>query len=996
MVMACAGADPARATPAPQLMDAYVHSVWTTENGLPQNSVYAMVQSRDGFLWLGTDEGLVRFDGLRFVVYDRSNTPALVDQSVFALHEGRDGSLWTGTDRGGLTRLKGGQFSHYGTDKGLPAARVQAITDGASGTLWVGLRGAGLARLAGDRFELFGTREGLSSNNVLSVFEDTRGQLWVGTDRGLDRFENGRFVASEGSSQLAAGGVRAIYEDTSRRLWIGVVGGEMDETRVAAGGLSVYENGRFRRVRQPAGLPSGGVTSMVEDADGSLWLGTPGGGIARVRQGRYESWSHVGTQAADMVYALARDREGGLWIGTQPGGLHRLHSSAFRTHTKKDGLVDEVVESLFEDRHGTVWVGTHGGVCRRNGTRLTCLTSADGLADNRVNAIAEDADGTVWLGTASGLNRVQNGTITRYTTRDGLPADNINALLRDRSGVLWVGTWGGGVAQLDQNRFEGQATNASGRYVNVLYQGSTGPVWIGTTQGLSYVANGMITDATETLGMPTAVEAVYEDADRQVWIGTRRDGLFRYAAGRLTQYTVQHGLFDNLVGTILEDGDGNFWFTCNKGIFRISRRQLLEFAEGTRRSVESRAFDTADGMKNRECNFGQGRWKTRDGRLWFATVGGVVVVDPVRVALNPVPPRVSIEGMLADGAMLAAPDLRHIAFGTGRFEFQFVGISFTAPARVRYRYKIDGYDEGWVDGRDARVASYTKLPPGAYRFQVIAANSEGVWNAEGASLEFTIAGPIWRRPWFAASILGLSAALVVLIGQRRVTALRRQQATQAEFSRQLISSQENERRRLAGELHDGIGQHLLIINNWAKLAVESPESLERATSLLNVIAETATLSIRDIRTITHELQPYELEHIGLEGAIHAMLARIGDVSGVSFTTNIEPIEDVVTSEAAIHVYRIVQEAANNTIRHSKATEASVAIRRTRFGAELQVSDNGCGFTHGAKSDPVRSGGFGLRSLAARARLLGGTHRIDTRPGEGTRVSVTIYASKQLA
>jgi ligand-binding sensor domain-containing protein/signal transduction histidine kinase len=989
LIAVCGGAAvPALALDPSHAIDRYVHQAWTTDQGLPQNSIYAIVQTRDGYLWLGTDEGLVRFDGLRFTVFDRTNTPAITDPFVFTLHEAQDGSLWAGTDRGGLVRYRDGRFSRYDAAHGLPSARVQAIASDARGTLWVGLRGAGLARLTGDRVTTFSTRDGLSSDNVLALLVDSAGTLWIGTDAGLDRFEGGRFVHIPTSDGLPPGGVRAIHEDRSRQLWIGILGGALG-ARVHDGALCVRRGERFDVVSTGADLPSIGVMSILDDRDGNLWLGTAGGGIVRFHDGRFESWLLADTPSDDMVYALAEDREGSLWVGTQPGGLHRLRNSRFVTYAKRDGLTDEVIESLLEDRHGVMWVGTHaGGVCTLEGRAPTCRTTKDGLAHNRVNAMVEDPDGSVWLGTEGGLNRLRGRTTARYTSIDGLPVDHVNALLRDRAGQLWIGTWGGGLARMTGGRIDRPA-GATGRYVNVLYQRRSDEVWIGTTEGLSIWTGERIIDATGQLGMPAAVEAIYEDRDGYVWIGTRRDGLFLYKDGRLTQYTTQSGLYDNLVGTLLEDGNGYFWMTCNKGIFRVSRQELLDVAAGRRATVASRVFDTADGMKNRECDFGQGRWKGRDGRLWFATVGGVAVIDPARLASDSEPARMRIEQLAVDGDELATDPPPTLGYGKRHVEFRFVGLSLSAPSRVRYRYRLEGFDGDWIDGGDSRTAHYTNLPPGPYRFRVTASNGDGMWSPDPALLAFTVASPIWHRPWFALTLFGLVIVGVLVVGQVRVGRLRRAQALQAEFSRQLISSQENERKRFAGELHDGIGQQLLIIGNWARLALNPSPASDQSRSSLQMITDTAAESIREIRALTRELQPYNIEHVGLRDALETMLQRMGEASGVPFTTDIDATDDALPADGGINLYRIVQEAANNIVKHAEASNAHVMLKLRAHSIHLSIADDGRGLRPGALDGSTEGGGFGLRSLAARTRLLGGRHYIESKPGAGTTIIVEV-------
>lgn len=990
---------PALALDPAQAITRYVHRTWTTEAGLPQNTVYASVVSSDGYLWLGTDEGLVRFDGLRFVVFDRGNTPALRDPFVFSLHEARDGSLWAGTDRGGLTRLRDGRFTHYGSERGLPSGRVQAIADARDGTVWVGLRGGGLARVGDETVQIFTSADGLSSDNVLAVLEDRAGRLWVGTDRGLDRLEGSRFVRFDTSHGLPPGGVRALREDRQGRLWVGTIDGMLG-ARLTGGGLAVLRGDRFDHVSRDWLVPSSAVMTIHEDHGGTLWIGTAGGGLVRVHEGKVAHWLLGASPVDDLVYDIAEDAERNLWLGTAPGGLHRLRDSAFVTWTADDGLTDEVVEALYEDAAGVTWVGTHaGGICQvlppaRPSRPVTCLSTPQGLAHLRVNAMTGDGAGGLWVGTQGGLNRLVGRTFTRYGVEAGLPIAHVNALLRDRHGRLWVGTWGGGVARQEPDaplRFV-PLPGTAGLYVTSLLEDSTGRLWIGTTDGLVAWSGNTLVNMTVERGLPTGIEALHADRDGALWIGTRRDGLYRYTDDRLVHYTVREGLFDNLVGTILEDDTGHFWFTCNKGIFRVSRAQLLAFAEGRRTSVESRAFDTADGMRNRECNFGQGRLEARDGRLWFATVGGVAVIDPRRLLRNTVPPPVHLEQVTVDGAPLPRDGPTVLDLDSRRLEFGFVGLSLAAPARVRYRYQLEGFDPDWVDGRESRIAQYTNLSAGTYRFRVIAANGDGVWNSSPTSFAFVVERPIWQRPSSVFGAIGGLWLLGLAVGYRRMHTLRREQAQQAQFARELISLQEAERQRLASELHDGIGQQLLVIGNWARLSLDVIDGPERARTLLQEIVETTSTALREVRTITHDLQPYDLAHVGLRAVLVAMLGRVAESSGLIVTHEIDEVDGLLDDQAAISLFRIVQEATNNIVKHAQATGAHVRLQRREGALDLTVSDDGRGFPPGR--DPRQAaGGFGLRSLTERTRLLGGSHAIETT-GRGTTVHVVVPISTE--
>jgi diguanylate cyclase (GGDEF)-like protein len=736
--------DPAKA------ITQYMQDVWQTGDGLPQNTVTAIVQTPDGYLWLGTREGLVRFDGVRFTVFDTRTTPELGHNWVLSLLVDREGRLWIGTSGGGLARLSGGQFTRFSTADGLPNDHVSVLVEDGEGRLWVGTDGGGLARYEEGRFVLEPSRGALGAS-IRAIVQDEE-SLWVGTEAGLaELHRDGTLTSFTPDQGLSRRSVRSLLRDREGVLWVG--------TDL---GLDRMKDGRFTVFTRKDGLSHDVILSLAEDGDGNLWIGTDGGGLDRRRDGRFTSFTERDGLSNDTVYALHEDREGSLWIGTNLGGLNRLKDGRFTPFTTKEGLSSDYIRAVYEDREGAVWIGTEGGgINRLRDGRFTAFTTRDGLSNDIVFSILEDRQGSLWIGTDSGLTRFKNGRFDVFTANMGMSNDCVLALYEDRAGSLWIGTYAGGLNRLENGKFTAFTTKEglSNDTVNVIYEDRAGALWIGTRGGgLDKLDNGRFTAFSTKDGLSDdLVFALHEDEEGSLWIGTYGGGLNRLKDGRFTAITERQGLIDNVIHRIIEDGLGDVWMSSNKGIFRVSKRELDEVADGARERLTSVVYGTADGMKNAECNGGaDAGTMTADGKIWFPTIEGVVRIDPEHVPMNPLRPPVAIEEVLVDdhpvewgvGEPLRLPP------ATNTLEVHYTALSLLAPDAVRFRYRLEGFDEGWVEAHGRRVAYYSKLPPGSYRFQVVASNDDGIWNEDGASLPVSVAPRFHETVWFR-SLVGL-------------------------------------------------------------------------------------------------------------------------------------------------------------------------------------------------------------------------------------------------
>ena len=961
--------------------DSYHFDVWTTDNGLPQNSVTSIQQTRDGFLWFTTYDGLVRYDGVRFTIFNAANSKNLKTNRLSMLLEDRDGRLWILSEDGGLIGCKGGEFSNYGTADGLPAERVLRIRDSGDGSLraettegpakWDGQKFVRLDAPSSSRYRGFGfpvqsgavwytdaselhrvkdgqeTRSvtllpGLSDRDVKSVFENPRGELSVAITLGvLMQFKNGTSVTYTPRDGLPNDRINCILEDRRGNLWLGL----------RESGLVRFVDNRFTVYTASDGLASGEILTIYEDREGVIWVGTSAG-LNRLRDNIVTTYSTGDGLSANNTYPIWQDPDGVVWIGCWTG-LTKYKDGAFTRCEQQYGLVNERITALTTARDGALWIGTFGaGVSRfKDGKPTTTLRVQDGLPDDVVRAIHQDRDGAMWFGTNSGLARYKDRAFSVYTTNHGLPSNMVCAIYEDSAGALWIGT------QLGLCRY------ADGSFT--------------TYSGEDSLSGHM-------------VRALYEDGDHVLWIGTYDAGLVRLKDGRFTAYTIREGLFNNGVFQILEDDGGNFWISCNLGIYRVSKQELTEYAEGRVRSITSIPYGKRDGMLSSECNGGgqPAGIRTADGRLWFPTQGGVAVVDPHVLQVSTQAPPLVIDDVLVNNQHAEFREPVKIVPAVENFEIHYTGLSFIMSERIRFKYKLEGLDTDWVDAGTRRVAYYSHVPPGSYTFRVIAANRDGVWNMEGATVSIRVFPPFWKTWWFLTLISAGLAGVVILAYRLRIDRLERARQAQEAFSQELIQSQEGERKRIAAELHDSLGQHLLIIKNSALMGLHALDEQDRGKDQLGDISTTASRAIEEVREISYNLRPYQLDDLGLTKAIESIVAKVACSAEVEFSASLDPIDGLFAPDAEINIYRIVQEGLNNIVKHSRASHAGIAIRRGEHSISMTIHDDGCGFSE-RNSPPDRRGGLGLKGISERARMLGARIVIQSAPGQGTTITLDL-------
>jgi signal transduction histidine kinase len=617
--------------------------------------------------------------------------------------------------------------------------------------------------------------------------------------------------------------------------------------------------------------------------------------------------------------------------------------------TTADGLPPGRTRALSLGANGLPLVYTGAGLARWTNERFVPVEPAAGIPWGRVIDLLEDRSGTLWVGIHDGgLMRVRDGRITRLTRRDGLADDSVLSLFEDRAGSVWVGTLRGGATRITGDRLQSWST-----------------------------ADGLPANHVKTF---------HEDAGGTLWIGTHGGGLARFKDGRFAIISARHGLYNDDIFRILEGADASLWMNCNTGIWRTSLTQLNELADGRRTWVDSFAYGVADGMLSSEGVGGKmAGWKMHDGSLWFPTTSGIVVIDPRRRDVEP--PRVVIEAVAVDREAIAMAGPVRVAPGQENLEIRYTGLSWSRPQAIRFRFRLIGLDRAWVEAGARRTAYYSHIPPGSYTFVVTADNGEGVWNTAGQTLSIVILPRAYQTWWFRTGVGSGLAALVWLAWRYRAGQMQQAQRAQQAFSRQLIESQEGERQRIAAELHDSLGQNLLVVRNQALLGALSQQD-ETARRHFTEIGQTVAQTLEETRTIAYNLRPHHLDQLGLTTTIRAMIDKVADTSAIAIGSDLDDIDGVFPPADEITVYRILQESLNNVVKHAGASEAHVAIRSREHDVEITIRDNGRGFVAGAPT-PGATGGFGLKGLAERVLMLEGTHTIESSAGRGTTVTVRI-------
>lgn len=743
--------DPAKA------ITQYIQSNWTSESGLPQNSVHAIAQTSDGYLWFGTEEGVARFDGVQFRIFTHLNQPGLPSDYIQALAAGSDGSLWIGTDSGlshyvpGNSAGRHESFTTITTKEGLSSNSITALCKGPDGELWVGTT-SGLDRISGGRVQLLKLNKAATQAQINALTVDPNGQVWVGTNRGLFRIHHHYPVPFGTVNDLQGVQIAALAIAQHGIVWVG--------TR--AHGIAKIDGGRISIL--DLALPSKNIEALLIDRDGGLWMVFDRLGVGRLFDGRLSLYDHSqGLPSNRCTRALFEDREGTLWVGLLDAGVVQLRDGKFEVFGKSEGLSGNYIGNLLQARDGSMWIGADSDGLNHllpNG-EVEIWNSRMGLPNSPIYSLLQSRDGSIWVGYRNGvLAQIGNGRVHLFHDAQA-GGSSLNALLEDREGNLWVGSFGKGLARFEHSRFI--HFTKSGEIVD-LAQSSEGALWIATEDaGVERIFRGTMTRYSTANGLPSNhVMCLYAESNGNIWIGTASGGLSLIRDDRISSWTPKQGLPESTVGSILEDNFGYIWAGGDSGIFRISRDELIRSADANRHQIHGVLFGPRDGMRSRETVYGSMpcAWRSRDGRLWFATIQGAAVIDPAHIVTDTIVPPVWITQIAFDSRTIGVQNGIHLGRGKGNLEISYTAPSFVEPNQIRFRYRLLGFDSTWISAGPRRSAWYTNLSPGSYTFTTEAENSDGVWNRAGASFAFVLEPPL-TRTWYAYLAYGLMALLLV-------------------------------------------------------------------------------------------------------------------------------------------------------------------------------------------------------------------------------------------
>lgn len=938
---------------------------WREPEGFAQSRVRAIVQTRDGYIWLGTDGGLVRFNGESFTAFT-VQSGALKDNEVWALQEDDEGGLWIGTYGGGLTLFKEGRFRTFTTSDGLPDDVVMALASDHQGNIWM-ITPQGLGR------EFRGVFARISSESVdvrvTAVCASSTEGVVAATRKGVYRVTGSRLDSLPMAPAPPSAQPGNLLCGSDGSVWIGYSNDLIEQRR---GGFSAT----FGHARN-----AGGHTSrLYEDPRGGIWA-IQGKRITKLEKGSFETVPVEG-EAGGLanVYTLCMDREGGVWVGLQSNGLARLRTRQLSTVSIEDGLPDDRTRAVFEDSRGDIWIGTADGLARHHDGHFTNWTEANGSRLGDVRSIAEDSSGQIWVSAGKELMVIAGG---RLVPAPGwTAAAEIEVLYKDAEGRLWIGTDGAGLFDYSGGAFRNYRTeNGLGsNQVRAIMGDRTGALWISTFgSGLSKYSNGKFSIVTTSSGLAgNRVVAMHEDEEGALWFATRR-GLSRLKDGKFFTWTSESGLLSDFVYAVVDDGHGNFWFSSAQGLFKVSKQELRGFAGGQVKKVTSVAYGERDGMKTRAGNLGNQpvALKTADGQLLFTSMKGLVVVEPDRIVPNTtyVAP-VYIEKVIVNKKEQPPDRYAQLPAGGGEIEIHYAALSYSAPEKVRFRYRLEGFDPDWIDAAGRRFTYYANLSPGGYRFRVVAGKVDGAWNEAGATFSFYLKPPFYRTWLFGGLVMFSVTLLAAALYWLRMRGLR------ARYSAVLA-----ERNRISRDIHDTLSQNLAgIALQLDAVHMHLPDVQSDLRERLDEACNLTRYSLAEARRAIADLRSDELECPELAAALPEIAQRLA----AALQTRIEVIGAPRKLNPAMerNLLRIFQEALTNAVKHAHARSVDVELKFAPHCLALRIRDDGRGFDP-ESLNPAGSGHYGLIGMRERAERIGGHLTLNSRPGEGTELLVEV-------
>ena len=964
---------------------------WRTDEGLPDNDVTGVAQSADGFLWVSTLGGLVRFDGTRFEEFSPENIDGILSRGIRTLLLDRGGRMWLSLDRGVLICVYGGSAKVFSSKDGVPNTQAQMLVQDGDGGVWLSYGGRRtLTRIKDDRGTVYGAPEGVPASGAAWITTDKKGQLWLIKDAIVSVFRDGKFHRL---TNLPTSDPPRATAAKSGGIWI-------------CSGLSLWKYSEETGLEKAGQLPDGvSATALLEDQTGALWIGTAANGLYRRTAAGLETMptSH------DQIACLLEDHEGNIWAGTSGGGLDRLRPRAVELIGTEGGLPFESIRSVCEDTSGAIWVATQNGMlARKQGEDWTEVSLATNWPGGSANCVVSDPRGPVWIGTGGrGLLQYNNGEFKNWRTRNGLASDSIRGLLVSSSGDLWM-AFSSAVQRMHDGKIEDIHLPSGNRYLRAMAEDAGGNIWAGTSEGrLFRITDTEVTDETEHVqGGASSIRCLYCTSDGALWIGYAGFGLGRFKGGNYFRLTTKQGLHDDFISQIVADKMDRLWLAGNGGIFQVPVKDLSNVAEGRTNRVRSVLYGRTEGLPSLQASYDAvpGATRSHDGRVWIAMRTGLAVVHTENIRDNPELPPMLIESVAVDGQPMAVydsqsamrePDVRNLTdlrrdkvdlpLGAHyrKLEINFTALSFTAPENVNFRYRLEGLDDTWNEAGTQRSATFDHLNPGTYRFHVIACNNSGVWNERGATLAFTVAPFFWQRLSFQAAMLGLFTLCVIAVV--RYVSFRRLRLHVRELEQQTMLHKE--RARIAKDIHDDLGANLTQITLLSELANQDMASPEKARPQIDKISATARQVMKSLDEIVWAVNPRNDTLPHLVDYLGQFTLDFLRAPGIRCRLDLpeHPPGLNVPADIRHNVFLAVKEALNNIVKHSGAKEVRLGVDVSNGKLRIVVTDDG----HGFERPPQDAWADGLRNMRQRMGEIGGECAINSRSGAGTTITFDV-------
>lgn len=1004
---------------------------YSLSEGLSQANVRCILQDRTGFLWFGTQDGLNRFDGYEFVKFkwDANDINSIPANLISCLAEDFDGDIWIGT-LGGICKydLKENKINRLSIEENkghnYAGQSISAILIAKDSTIWIGNYYGGLERFKKSNGKLLkldletNNINWLSSKYVTSLCEDENGNIWIGTfNGGLNYYELNtnkfkRFISDSNGKKLSANIISSLLSDKKGNLFIGTVNG-LNILDYKKDKLTIHKSVKSNNET----LSDNVVQSLLRDRNEKIWIGTENGlnifeSISQ-KFVRLNIVSKYKEGISENIWSIWEDRTGIIWFGTSTSGVIRYINqknkfSVINSKSETIRLSNNSIRSILKDKYGELWIGTDDGLNRifrkEKGIRTYKNNySINSINDNKVWAIVQDEKGDIWFGTQRGLavfNKKKDQFerfIYSFGSDEENPVFGIRSLSFDKDDLIWIGTYGGGLFCF--NRKTRQFTNHTFTIENVeaqkdvvimkVYHDKSGLLWLCCASGLAsynpekkeykrYFAD----QSADRNQIQQVFYTIYEDNEGIFWLGTLGSGMIRFDRKNNSHKTIteKDGLANNVVYAIIEDGKNHLWLSTNNGISRYNKI-----------TGDIKNFDVTDGLPSNEFNTGA-FFIDEQNRIYLGSINGLVHFSPERIITNNYIPPIVItrfseyDKEISTNKYYTNNEELILSADQNFFSFEFSALDYYSPVKNNYAYKLEGYDNDWIYCGTRRYASYTNLNPGNYTLHVKGSNNDGVWNEEGISIAIIINPKFWQTILFKIIVLGLMIGIVIFSVNRRIQRLRKEKHDQQNFSKHMIESQEKERMRIASELHDSIGQNLIVIKNRAQIGIIEDNSEKRKIQL-EEISSICSQTISEVREISYNLRPYQLGKLGLTKAVSATIQKAIESSAIQFNFLVGNIDSTLLQENEIHFYRIIQECLNNALKHSSAGKVNLFIEREEELIRVNYSDDGIGFDYLREMKDKK--GMGLTGLSERVNLLEGNIKFESDNGKGVLIEITV-------